>query len=68
MSRTWKDTKAYRYRLSELVGMYAYGWQSPGNGKFWKRCLSKARRRSWQDPAHPGGLRRYESECNYKTY
>lgn len=39
-----------------------------GNGKFWKRQLSKVRRRAWKDERHPRGLAGMESTVNYKTW
>jgi hypothetical protein len=41
-------------------------WPGPGVGRWWKRRLSKARRR-WQD-SHRRGLASAEAECNYKTW
>jgi hypothetical protein len=38
------------------------------NGRYWKRCLSKARRRAWRDERHPRGLAGWESTVNYKTW
>ena len=71
MSRTRKDTKRGRDALADLLG--AGGWThmwggGPGFGRFWKRCLSKARRRAWRNPNHIRGLPRYESECNWKGW
>lgn len=40
---------------------------TPGEGRFWKRKLSKARRRAWRDP-HQRGLAGLESTVNYKTW
>lgn len=38
-----------------------------GNGRYWKRRLSKARRRYWKD-THKRGLMSIESTCNWKGW
>ncbi len=51
-------------------------WNTPGIGRYWKRQLSKARRRAWrQGRADRGediggyrGQHAYETECNYKSW
>jgi hypothetical protein len=46
---------------------YCVTWPREHTGKFWKRKLSKARRRFWKT-GHARGLPAIESECNYKTW
>lgn len=64
MSRTRKDHKDYAKNFPWLWMLFRW---NRGNGKFWKRQLSKARRRAWKDP-HQRGLTRYETECNWKGH
>lgn len=61
--RTWKE---FGKRIDEHCS-WTGRWPSRGEGRYWKRCLSKARRRAWKD-AHKRGLLRYERECNWKTW
>jgi len=42
-------------------------WSSPHIGRFFKRKLSKARRRAWKDKRERG-LASAESEANYKNW
>ena len=64
MSRTRKDDKDYYKNFPWLAMLFR--WHR-GQGKFWKRQLSKARRRSYKD-THQRGLARYERECNWKGW
>lgn len=47
-------------------------WPRVGIGRYWKRCLSKARRRYAKEElrgaTHPRTPTHYESEVNYRTY
>ena len=46
-------------------------WSSPHMGRFWKRCLSKARRRYIKSVLMFGRGKEttgYETECNYKNW
>ena len=42
-------------------------WGGVGNGRYWKRRLSKARRKAWRDP-HQRGLRYAESTCQHRNH
>ena len=68
MSRTWKDTKAWYDRMSEMLHGIQFTWGGPGWARFCKRQLSKSRRRSWQDERHTGGWLHWERECNWKGH
>jgi len=59
---TWKE-------FGKRISPYAkwHGRWNEGNGRFWKRRLSKARRRAWRDP-HQRGLMSAEQECSYKNW
>jgi hypothetical protein len=67
MTRTWKDTPQGERRLWERVWRCAFRWPRSG-GWFWKRQLSKARRKAWRNPGHWRGLLHWESECNWKRW
>ena len=49
-------------------------WSAGGHssGRFWKRCLSKARRAEWRQRVrgspHPRTSIRYEIECDMKNW
>lgn len=44
-------------------------WHRAGEGRFWKRQLSKARRRAWKQKGIEGRENNcYESECHYKGW
>ncbi len=60
--RAWKE-------LGKRISPYASwtGRWNRGEGRYWKRKLSKARRRSWKDP-HNRGLLNVERECNWKNW
>ena len=60
--RTWKE---FGKRISPHAGWT--GRWNKGNGRIWKRRLSKARRRAWKDP-HQRGLLDAERECNWKCW
>lgn len=53
--------------MRKVFPTYFVRWYSVGAGRFWKRLLSKARRRAYKDP-HCRGLRGYETTCNYKNH
>ena len=61
--RTWKE---FGKRIDPHV-TFTGRWGSRGEGRYWKRGLSKARRRAWRDP-HQRGLLHYERECNWKNW
>jgi hypothetical protein len=42
-------------------------WNGVGQGRYWKRRLSKARRRAWKD-SHQRGLAELESKVNWKDW
>ena len=56
-------SRAYKWGR---VKRYACIWPNRGIGRYWKRLLSK-RRRKWQD-VHQRGLANIESTVNYKTW
>lgn len=60
--RTWKE---FGKRVSVHAGFC--GRWNEGCGRYWKRGLSKARRRAWRD-SHQRGLLHYETECNWKNH
>ena len=60
--RTWKE---FGKRISIHAGM-CDRW-SRGSGRFWKRCLSKSRRRAFKD-THRRGLLNIEGTCNWKNW
>ena len=44
-------------------------WVSAHEGRYWKRMLSKARRRAWKQDRIEGRLKnKYESFCAYKGW
>jgi hypothetical protein len=47
-------------------------WPGRHQGRYWKRQLSKARRRAWKNEIlynhRPRSVDRYERECNWKTW
>ena len=57
------------YKRGYYAWYLGYGniWNGRKQGRFWKRCLSKARRRAWKD-SHQRGLKHYESQCNWKCW
>ena len=57
-----------RYKRGEYPWYVGIGqiWNGRRQGRFWKRCLSKARRK-WRDNHHRG-LLHYESTCNWKGW
>lgn len=61
--KTWKE---FGKRISSHAS-FTDRWSGRGIGRFWKRQLSKARRRAWKDP-HKRGLMNYEHECNWKSW
>jgi hypothetical protein len=42
-------------------------WKRQGVGRYWKRRLSKVRRRAWRD-THKRGLAQIESTVNWKDW
>lgn len=66
--KTWKE-------LGKRISPYAtyFGqWGGPGDGKFWKRKMHKARRRAWKDEylrgrTHFRGMG-VEGEVNWKGW
>jgi len=66
-----------RYKRGEYAFYLGFGqiWNTPGIGRYWKRQLSKARRRNFkQGRVERGedigyrGYHAYQSECNYKSW
>jgi len=65
--RTWKE---FGKRRCVIDGYATWGWSS--SGKFWKKKLSKYRRRAWKDEVlrgrtNPRGSG-IEGECNWKGW
>jgi hypothetical protein len=46
---------------------FSQTWGGRGQGRYWKRLLSKIRRRAWRDP-HRRGLAGIESRVNWKDW
>jgi hypothetical protein len=66
-----------RYKRGEYPWYVGFGciWNGRKQGRFWKRMLSKSRRRSWKqgrpergEDLSYRGQRAYETECNYKSW
>lgn len=65
-----------RYKRGEYAWYVGLIWNTPGIGRYWKRQLSKSRRRAWKqgrwyrDEKFSGyrGQHAYETECNYKSW
>jgi hypothetical protein len=57
-------------RMNKAIpGKYVLMWSGPGVGRFWKRQLSKSRRRAWKQYGIEGKpITCYENECNYKNW
>lgn len=48
---------------------YHMMWTRAGAGRYWKRMLSKARRRAYKQYGIEGTpINKYESYCNYKGW
>lgn len=47
---------------------YAFTWLTAHSGRYWKRLLSKKRRKTWKDERHQRGLAGLESTVNYKNW
>jgi len=62
--RTWKE---FGKKIQVVNGSICCRWGSRGEGRYYKRRLSKARRRAWRDP-HRRGLLHWESICNWKNW
>ena len=61
---TWKE---FGKRIQVIDGNASFRWSSRGEGRYWKRRLSKARRRAWKD-SHQRGLLHWERLCNWKNW
>jgi hypothetical protein len=61
--------EAWRHNGRLLPGWVSFTrvWGSRGAGRWWKRRLSKARRRAWRD-THKRGLSGVESTVNWKDW
>ena len=69
MSRTWKDTKAERERVYDLIGFHkTWCHASTIWPRFCKRALSKARRRAAKFGERHSSLRSWESTCNWRGW
>ena len=55
-----------RHRRQPEINLFKM-WPNEGIGRYWKRRLSKARRRAWRDE-HERGLAGTESTVNYRTW
>ena len=58
-------------REQRKLEFWKLSWPGRGNGRYWKRKLSKARRRYSNQMIKDGRGKspaNYETECNYKTY
>lgn len=60
---TWKE---FGKRIDTHVN-FTGRWGSRGEGRYWKRQLSKARRRAWKY-GHEGALIKYGRICNWKNW
>lgn len=47
---------------------YKVTWHSAGEGRYWKRLLSKVRRKAWKHEDHQRSLPSMESNVNYKNW
>jgi hypothetical protein len=63
MRRFWHNGKL----LPWWVSITQTWGRRPGNGRFWKRMLSKVRRRAWKDD-HERGLSQLESRVNWRDW
>ena len=65
--RTWKE---FGKRRCKVEGYATWGWAS--SGKYYKRMLSKYRRRAWVDLELRGRVNArgsgIEGECNWKGW
>jgi hypothetical protein len=61
--------EAWRHNGRLLPGWVGFTrvWNKRGEGRYWKRRLSKARRRAWRD-THKRGLAQIESTVNWKDW
>ena len=66
-----------RYKRGGYPAYVHFGqiWNTPGAGRYWKRQLSKARRRNHKqgrpergEDAGYRGYHAYQSECNHKSW
>jgi len=53
------------YLVAADPGRWRARWEKPGKGRYFKRRLSKARRRAWKQRPRKA-LSHWESECNWK--
>jgi len=65
---TWKH-----FGRKNRAPSFTCQWAGRGTGRWWKRKLSKVRRRAWKDVELrgrrvPRGVDGIETECNYKTW
>lgn len=64
MSQRFREERCKRAHAS-----YTQMWLGVGEGRYWKRQLSKARRRAWKQQGIEGKpVNKYESYCNYKGW
>ena len=59
---TWRE---FGKRIDPYAS-FTQRWGSVGEGRYWKRKLSKARRK-WTD-THQRGLKHIETICNWKNW
>jgi hypothetical protein len=56
-------------RMEKANVTFSQMWPSPHEGRYWKRMMSKARRRAWKQRGIEGTpINKYESFCNYKGW
>jgi len=59
------------YEKYPFLGQGSTWGKKSGSGKYWKRCLHKARRREIRSvlrgETHPRTAHHYESMCNWKA-
>jgi len=66
--RTWKE---FGKRIQTEDESVSSRWGSRGEGRFWKRQLSKVRRRAWKEELegrNPRALSHWERICNWKNW
>ncbi len=62
--RTWKE---FGKRIQVVNGSVCGRWGSRGEGRYWKRQLSKARRKAWKIGNERSRVK-YERICNWKNW
>lgn len=55
-------------RMKKAQVSFSEMWPAPHEGRYWKRQLSKARRRAWKNGIEGTPINKYESYCNWKGW